>query len=160
MLTAGAAGWLLWSRAQADAPQKLVSLTAMSGHAMCPTFSPDGQQVAFAWQPEGQDNFDIYVKLVGLQEVRRLTSDPADDGFPTWSPDARQIAFVRRKSQGSPRSPSSTIHLVSPIGGGERRLSDFPVGFDQIGWSPDGRYLAAGHNEEPGHAVTGARPFI
>jgi Tol biopolymer transport system component len=129
--------WIAWPRARADAPLKAVPLTSMTGHAMWPTFSPDGQQVAFAWQPEGRDNFDIYVKLVGLEEVRRLTTDAANDTYPSWSPDGRQIAFVRQGPQ------SGTIHLVSPIGGGERRLSDFPED-GPIAWSPDGRYLAAG----------------
>ena len=42
-----------------------------------------------------QDNWDIYVTLVGSSDVRRLTSDPLPDMKPTWSPDGRQIAFLR-----------------------------------------------------------------
>jgi Tol biopolymer transport system component len=34
------------------------------------------------------------------------------------------------------------IYLVSPLGGQERKLSDFPAGL-QLSWSPDGRWLAA-----------------
>jgi Tol biopolymer transport system component len=128
---------MFWPRTRTDAPPKLVALTTMTGHSMWPTFSPDGEQVAFAWQPEGQDNFDIYVKLVGGQDVRRLTTDPADDDVPSWSPDGQQIAFVRSNSDFR-----GAIHLVSPIGGGERKLSDFPV-IGAIAWSPDGRYIAA-----------------
>ena len=96
------------------------------------------------WQPEGQDNFDIYVKLVGLQDVRRLTTDPANDRGPSWSPDGTQIAFVRQGAH------SNTIRLVSPIGGGERKLNDFPVSWWPIAWSPDGRYIAAGKGETSG----------
>jgi len=79
LATAAIAAWVLWPRAFADGAPRPVSLASMTGHAMTPTFSPDGQQVAFQWQPEGQDNFDIYVKLVGLQDIRRLTTDPAND---------------------------------------------------------------------------------
>jgi hypothetical protein len=79
LATAAIAAWVLWPRAHADGAPRPVSLASMTGHAMTPTFSPDGQQVAFQWQPEGQDNFDIYVKLVGLQDIRRLTTDPAND---------------------------------------------------------------------------------
>jgi len=78
------------------------------------------------------------VKLIGLEDMRRLTSDPAIDRNPSWSPDGRQIAFVRDGPQ------SAAIHVVSPLGGGERRVSDFRVsGAAPISWSPDSRYLAA-----------------
>src|SRR4029453_3962958 len=100
------------------------------------------QQVAFQWQPEGQDNSDIYVKLVGLQDVRRLTTDPANDRDPSWSPDGTQIAFVREGAH------SDTVRLGAPIGGGEGKLSDFPV--SSIAWSPDGRYIAAAKAETSG----------
>lgn len=145
LTAAAAAGWRLRPLAHTDAPQKLVPLTTMTGHAVWPAFSPDGQQVAFAWQPEGSDNFDIYVKLVGLEEVRRLTTDPGNDEYPSWSPNGGQIAFLRQGSQGT------TIHLVSPIGGGERKLNDFGAMWAPISWSPDGRYVAAGAYERPGH---------
>ena len=39
----------------------------------------------------------------------------------------------------------STIHLVSPLGGAERRLGDFR-GADSLDWSPDGKWLAAGNS--------------
>jgi Tol biopolymer transport system component len=55
--------------------------------------------------------------------MRRLTTDPADDIMPSWSPDGTQIAFVRLGPEG-PR-----IHLISPIAGSERKVSDFPLTF-------------------------------
>ena len=66
-----------------------------AGEEMNPTFSPDGGQIAFAWNGEKGDNADIYLKMVGSPEVRRLTTDPARDVAPSWSPDGRQIAFLR-----------------------------------------------------------------
>jgi eukaryotic-like serine/threonine-protein kinase len=135
------AAWYVWpQRPHEAAPMHVVPLTTMTGHAMFSSFSPDGQQVAFAWQPEGQDNFDVYVKLVGLDDIRRLTTDPANDDFPTWSPDGRQIAFVR----------GNTIRLVSPVSGGERKLNDLAVASSPMAWSPDGRYIAATKEEPTG----------
>ena len=58
-------------------------------------------EIAFAWNGEGQDNFDIYRKLIGAGEPLRLTRDPADDESPAWSPDGRFIAFLRDYWQGS-----------------------------------------------------------
>ena len=116
---------------------QVVPLTVLPGREQWPTFSPDGDQVAFEWDGENGDNADIYITMVGSSEVRRLTTDPGSDRAPSWSPDGRQIAYVR----GSPPS-GGRIHLVSPLGGSDRTLSDFPVS-EPLAWSPDGRFIAA-----------------
>ena len=123
----------------AGPPMHVVPLTTLTGEEGSPTFSPDGEQVAFNWNGEKQDNWDIYVTLVGSPDVRRLTSDTAADTNPAWSPDGRQIAFLRDRPDGP------TIQLVSALGGADRKLSDFR-GADSIGWSPDGQWLAAGRS--------------
>ena len=122
-------------------PPHVVPLTTTRGQEWRPTFSPDGDQVAFSWAGEKSDSLDIYVKMIGSSEVHRLTSDPAGHLDPSWSPDGRQIAFVHASDEG----PS--IHLVSPLGGGsDRKLISFPVPiFAQLSWSPDGRWLAVPH---------------
>jgi eukaryotic-like serine/threonine-protein kinase len=134
--------WLLLPshrRLQAPAPTRPVALTSFTGVELYPTFSPDGEQVAFSWNGTKQDNWDVYVTLVGSSDVRRLTSDPGEDARPAWSSDGRQIAFVRQGPD------DSTIHLVSPLGGAERRLGDFR-GAESLDWSPDGQWLAAGNS--------------
>src|SRR5262249_55160390 len=79
-----------------EVPLTAVPLTSYPGIEMQPSFSPDGNQVAFAWNGEKQDNFDIYVKLIGAGGNLRLTTHPADDYSPAWSPDGRSIAFLRK----------------------------------------------------------------
>ena len=124
----------------------MVQLTALRGLEMSPSFSPDGTQVAFSWNGENEDNFDVYLKIVGSSEVRRLTTDSAPDVNPAWSPDGRQIAFVRQRPEAH---GGATIQLVSPLGGADRMLSDFRVPITwlpdscAIVWSPDGRWVAA-----------------
>jgi eukaryotic-like serine/threonine-protein kinase len=130
-----ALAWLLPVRKQKELPPpRVVPVTTLTGSERDPTFSPDGEQVAFAWNGVKQDNFDIYVALVGSSDVRRLTSDPLPDTSPVWSSDGRQIAFLRHRPDGT------TIQLVSPLGGVDRRLSDFR-GADSIAWSPDGECI-------------------
>jgi len=140
--------WLRWRPREIElAPPQLVPLTSMRGYEANPTFSPDGGQIAFTWDGEKGDNWDIYLKMIGASEIRRLTTDPAPDFAPSWSPDGRQIAFVRTQpgSLSSLELPSGrgTIHLVSPVGGSDRKLSDLLVR-STLSWSPDGRWLAAG----------------
>ncbi|HKC12129.1 MAG TPA: protein kinase [Vicinamibacteria bacterium] len=142
--------WLRWrSRGIELASPRLVPLTSMRGAVRYPTFSPDGGQIAFAWDGEKGDNWDIYLKMIGSSEIRRLTTDPAPDWAPSWSPDGRQIAFVRFQPGANPQLfPPGTIHLVSPVGGSDRKLSDFPARL-RLSWSPDGRWLAAGRYGSP-----------
>ena len=136
--------WLTHERAPLP-PPRLVPLTTFTGREWHPTFSPDGKYVAFAWDGEKGDNWDIYVKMVGNVTARRLTSDPANDWYPAWSPDGRQIAFFSERGAGG-------IYLVSPEGGPERKLSDLPTD-SRPSWTPDGKYLlvAKRYNErQPG----------
>ena len=140
---------------------RVVPLTVTRGIEASPNFSPDGRQLAFAWDGEPAaagvpTNFDLWLKLPGGSEARRLTSDAADDMGPSWSPDGRQIAFQRGRA-GFP----GTIHLVSPLGGAERKLTGLPAArsetnwfrgaaVPQLAWSPDGRWLAAARARAPG----------
>jgi len=132
-----AAAWLIQTSRRHELPARIMPLTTSAGYEGAASFSPDGEQVAFTWDGEKEDNVDIYVKFVGSSEVRRLTTDPDLDGNPAWSPDGRQIAFVRFTSNGA------RIHTISPLDGSERRVSNFPPTDDGIAWSPDGRYIAA-----------------
>ena len=107
-----------------------VPLTTYTGAEVYPSLSPDGRQVAFGWNGETRDNFDIYVKMVEGGEPLRLTSDPSPEGFPKWSPDGRSIAFCR----------DGAILLVSPLGGAPRKVTD-TTSF-RFAWTPDAKSIA------------------
>jgi Tol biopolymer transport system component len=139
-LAVAAGGLLLWRPGRPEPPAPyLVPLTSTPGSENFPTFSPDGDQIAFAWNGEKRDNTDVYVQMIGSSEARRLTTDQAVDTFPRWSPDGRQIAFVRH----SDGSTVGTIRVISPLGGADRKVSDQPV-VGPLSWSPDSRWLAIG----------------
>lgn len=118
----------------------VVPLTTMPGRVLSPTFSPDGSQVAFAWDGgSGGRGYDLYVKAIGSDSPLRLTHHPSAALSAAWAPDGRNIAILRAAGE-----EDSGIYLVPPTGGPERKLtSRAPVGSNtQISWSPDGKRLA------------------
>jgi Tol biopolymer transport system component len=144
------AGWRLYTYItqlqsqvrSAGTAARIMPFTSFPGIEDHPSFSPDGNQVAFAWGGEKGDNTDIYVKQVGTEAFARLTTNPAVDHFPSWAPDGRYIAFVRSTGY------RSGLYLMSSLGGTERRITDLPsfiAGFGGLrasSWSPDGELLA------------------
>ena len=134
-----AAGTWIWRIRMGSAlpPPKVVELTSYAGYEFSPTFSPDGNKVAFVWNKPEIGHLDIYVKAVGETHALQLTSDPAGSYGPAWSPDDRYIAFARSGS-----AEKTGIYLVSPISGPERKIFDFPSN-GRLSWTPDSRFLAS-----------------
>ena len=105
-------------------PMQAVPLTTYPGSEREPSFSPDGARVAFSWDGESQDNFDIYVKEIDSDTPVRLTSSPAPGQRPAWSPDGRQIAFLRGDRLGMGYSAGAAVLLMPAIGGPERQVAE------------------------------------
>jgi Tol biopolymer transport system component len=116
-----------------------VPLTSYPGAELYPSFSPDGRQVAFAWNGgnKGTD-FYLYRQELGSNQAVRLTAHPAHSLAPAWSPDGKYIAFVRVSTN------HSAIYLIPALGGEERKLADASNAvriFPSVSWSPDGKKL-------------------
>jgi len=142
---AGLTGWRVWPKAPVLAVSEPVPLTTYRGNEQSPSFSPDGSLVAFQWNGESQDNFDIYVKTLAPDATPvRLTTDPRPDKLPSWSPDGSTIAFLRVAAPGQ-----ADLMLIPALGGPERKLARIPVCDDpplytlggSPAWSPNGKWL-------------------
>jgi TolB protein len=68
------------------------------GYATSPSWSPNGQFIAFAWNrkygPGAPGGQDIYVMEVATLKWIQLTHDIGRCDFPSWSPDGRHIVFA------------------------------------------------------------------
>jgi Tol biopolymer transport system component/tRNA A-37 threonylcarbamoyl transferase component Bud32 len=140
------AGVTLWHLRRPELPPPTVVQLTSERWAGSGSFSPDGTQIAYASAGEDGANWDIWLKIVGEAEARRLTTDPTTEDTPAWSPDGKQVGFLRHEKLSGSRTPmileGGVVHLVSPLGGPVRRLCDFPA-HAQLSWSLDGRWLAA-----------------
>jgi serine/threonine protein kinase len=154
LATATATWWWRRSPEVAPEPPRLAPpVTSLRGNEEGASLSPDGEQVAFTWNGEKENNFDIYVKMIGTSDMLRLTTDPAMDIMPSWSPDGKQIAYVRVGPDGN------RVHLVSPLGGSDHKLSDFPLAFATPSWSPDSRWLVVARAPKEGPFAIGSDGF-
>ena len=145
VVVAGAAlaAWGLWFKRPSEPvlQQFIVPVTTFAGSAQYPSFSPDGNQVAFSWDGGNDGHVDIYVKLLGDDaKPLRLTEDLGSNRYPAWSPTNSRIAFDRFEA-----NRPAGIYSVSPLGRSEQKLTDFPSA-GPISWSPDGKWLAASSN--------------
>jgi Tol biopolymer transport system component len=111
-------------------PERFTLVTDRPGVESQPSLSPDGSQVAFVRESDGQS--DIHVQRVGGRNSQNLTKDSArDDWAPAFSPDGQRLAFRSERDGGG-------IFVMGATGESVRRLTDF--GFDPA-WTPDGRAL-------------------
>ena len=121
-----------WRSTPEPVSANVLPITSFAGSKNHATFSPDGTQIAFAWDGAKKGNRDIYVKVVGAGEPLRITSAPEEDWLPAWSPDGRFIAFSRTVPTGQ------SVYLVPALGGEERKVADAGYG---VSWLPDSKSL-------------------
>ena len=145
-------------------PGQPVRFTSYPGFEQHPSFSPSGNEIAFAWNGEKRENFSIYVKQIGSVTPPRLTKSLTNDISPAFSPDGRSIGFIR-VSQGS-----AYFVVIPALGGQERVVAALPSritvrpdeGSNLFSWFPDGRHIVTGGLElldtESGEGRTLTRP--
>ena len=121
---------------------KIKSPTATSTASPPPTFMSTtidtqiSESGSVAFTSERAGNAEIYIMNLDGSDEKRLTDNPAYDGWPSWSPDGSQIAFM------SERSGNPDIYVMNADGSNVRQLTDHPANDIWPEWSPDGKWIA------------------
>jgi eukaryotic-like serine/threonine-protein kinase len=139
-----AAGYVLWQRAPATAPDTRVSMLddlqitqlTSSGRAERPAISPDGKYVAYI-QRDGND-VSLWIRQTATGSNVQIV--PAQPGVnlhgATITPDGGFVDFVRIERAAT----AFELWRVPFLGGPPRRLIDDVT--SPIAWSPDARQMA------------------
>ncbi len=148
------AAWRLnrGAASELDTPFTPIPLTSYRGIETHPSFSPDGNQVAFSWNGENEHVFDIYVKLIGPGAPLRLTSNPVNSYWPSWSPAGNAIAFLRGSSE-----DEFSVVVVPALGGPERKVGSYTsvnagggLTLASLCWTSDSKALIVSAIPAPG----------
>lgn len=139
VLTLGAAGWML--RPHPALPSTPRLLTERQGFARSPSFSPDGQSIAYGHEDGGR--YNIRIMRVDQSSRREFTSGPDADYEPRWSPDGTTIALLRRLS-----GERYSVVLKQTAGTAERTLTSLSAR-GSIDWMPSGSALLISDRADP-----------
>lgn len=113
-----------------------VRLSSPRGEESFPRFSPDGTQIAFSANYDG--NQDVYVIPATGGLPRRVTHHGAPDRILDWYPDGKTLLYAT--SMTSEKDRFNQLYRVPAEGGLPQKL---PVPYGEFGSiSPDGRWLA------------------
>jgi len=124
-------------------------LTTDTGQDMFPSWSADGQQLAFTTTRDG--NAEIYVMQPDGTAQTRVTNNAFYDETPVFSPDGSRIAFVSTRDapiacpttfRNAACATYTDVYIMEADGSNIVRLTD-AVGFDLFPmFSPDGSKIA------------------
>ena len=117
-----------------DADGSGVQRMTDGGYATSPSWSPNGQFIAYAWDrkygPGAPGGQDIYVMEVASKRWIHLTHDIGRCDFPSWSPDGRHLVFANASSG---RAGHSRLMTMLADGTGLHALTN--AGADMPNWS-------------------------
>ena len=112
-------------------------LTSNIGNETTPSFSPDGNWIAFTGEYDG--NVDVYVISANGGEPRRLTYHPGNDTVIGWTPNGSSVLFLSNRHS---LMPTPKMFTMPVSGEGLPTELPFPMAGGGASFSPDGSKIA------------------
>lgn len=102
-----------------------------------PTWSPDGQYIAFQSDRLGGATFQIFVQPLQGNEICQMTDSSGSNITPDWSPDGSQIIFI------SNRDGDNDLFIMRSDGTNERAITVRDGNWEERDpkWSPDQEWI-------------------
>lgn len=117
-------------------------LTKSPTRELYPTWSPDGEMLAYFRSSDGEDGNRVYVMKRDGSGERALTSPIAGDFLvPSWAPNGKKLAINVGISEPRPGARQKGIWVVNADGTGLQKLTSTGGG-RLVEWAPDGRKIA------------------
>jgi len=119
-------------------------LTSVPGIFSWPTFSPDGNRLAYGWRAGTDSSRDVYLQSINSDERDRLSNGSGDNFSPAWSPRGEEVAYLH-SAGGSKLLDIDVAEVQMPHT--QRRLEvvhNIESAFHEppsLTWSPDGEWL-------------------
>ena len=114
----------------------LTRLTGSNWDDIDPALSPDGKQVAFSSNRDGQ--WDIYLLNLTTDEITKITDTKTYDGSPAWSPDGQFVIFETLNGN----EVDLVIHSIADITSAPIQITEEAGDNFSPAWSPDGQRVA------------------
>src|SRR5262249_35308238 len=116
-------------------------LTTYVGSEQYPSFSPDGKEIAFAWDGPALGGMHIYTISANGRDLKQISQGSFSDYAPVWSPDGSTVAFMRESD-----AHTKELWSVRADGSEARKIADFGriTRYEHpLAWTRDPRWIVA-----------------
>jgi|GEM_PF-1915451 transcriptional activator of cad operon len=122
-------------------------LITLEGAIRDPSFSPDGQFIAFSYRESVKDDWNIYVESLVDGRLYQITDDMTDELKPSWAPDGGKLAILRYDNHACMiDSIAVPVAVSSPASSGESVANTLAncsgvLQHNDVAWGKEGKYL-------------------
>jgi Tol biopolymer transport system component len=123
----------------------LQQLTFAAGRDIEPSWSPDGNRIAFASDRDDPTGLNIYVMNADGSDQHPLTQHAGYALSPSWAPDSKRLVFHTNWEA------RFQLYTIGIDGGEPQKLHDVPGNAYMPSWSPDGSRIAFVGDQDGGN---------